>query len=155
VNYYRAIRALAAKDVVSDPPDANYALRRIFRWYSRTFHTPLDRVSDLPLYDVLVAYYEASYEAMEPEELKKELTNLAMTDAELAAQQSRETDHSAEDEAFLAEVAREEMERAAAAAKAVQEPAQPDVKMTFMDIEELDRLAETDGFGGEPLVGLD
>jgi hypothetical protein len=62
---------LAALQVVFDSRrkkpkevDPEYYLRRIFRWYSKTFATPLHEVEELPLSDVLQHYWEEHYEDM-------------------------------------------------------------------------------------------
>lgn len=50
-----------------------YRVRRVQRWYSKTFHVPLPDVADLPWEDVLLAWYESHYEEMEPELLEEEV----------------------------------------------------------------------------------
>lgn len=45
-------------------PDPEFFLRKVFRWYSKTFVTPLDEVEDLPLADVLRHFYEYHFEEM-------------------------------------------------------------------------------------------
>lgn len=80
MNYYLAQRLQAMKAVLA--PDEEAWLRHIFRWYSRTFHTPLHQVEELPIEDVLQAFYEDRYEDMEEEERKKEIAELLETPAE-------------------------------------------------------------------------
>lgn len=74
---YRALRLRAMQAV--EHPDSDDQLRSIFRWYSRTFHTPLHLVEELPVDDVLSAYYEESYEGMNDEERKRETAELLET----------------------------------------------------------------------------
>jgi primosomal protein N' len=57
-----AIEISALKSVLQ--PDDDYFLRRIFRWYSEKFHTPLGEVADLPVEDVLQTYFECAFEHM-------------------------------------------------------------------------------------------
>jgi hypothetical protein len=45
--------------------------RRIFRWYSKAFSTPLHEVDALPLDDVLLAYWEERFEEMEDKDLEE------------------------------------------------------------------------------------
>lgn len=62
--------------------DGDYRLRQIFRWYSRTFHTPLHQVQDLDLMDVLQAFYEDRFGDMKDEELHDEIQDLIRTPEE-------------------------------------------------------------------------
>jgi hypothetical protein len=71
--------------------DEAYLVRHIFRWYSKTFATPLHVVPDLPFEDVLQAYYEHEYETMQPDELTEAAERLIETDEE-RAQREREKD---------------------------------------------------------------
>ena len=58
-----ATQAQAALAVESQSND--YLLRRIFRWYSVTFHTPLAEIDELPIDYVLQQFFEYTYENME------------------------------------------------------------------------------------------
>lgn len=49
-------------------PNAESIIRRIFRWYSREFSTPLHLVDMLPLDFVLMHWFEDQYEKLEVEE---------------------------------------------------------------------------------------
>ena len=59
-----------------DKPDFDAQWRRVSRWYSKTFATPLHLVDDLPRLDVLQAYYEDLYENLEDDKLHLELEEL-------------------------------------------------------------------------------
>jgi hypothetical protein len=56
--------------------DADYRLRYINRWYSKTFHTPLHVVDDLPTEDVLIHFYECQFEDLEEAERLKSISEL-------------------------------------------------------------------------------
>lgn len=94
MNYYMALRLRAMRAVLT--PDEDAHLRRIFRWYSQTFHTPLHQVEELPVVDVLQAFYEDKYETMAEEDREKELIELLETEEEralrLKEQDERQTD---------------------------------------------------------------
>lgn len=62
--------------------DGEYRLRSIYRWYSRTFHTPLHQVPDLDTLDVLQAFYEDRYGDMKEDELHAEILELIKTPEE-------------------------------------------------------------------------
>lgn len=90
IDYIRAIKLNAMK-AVSDP-DTDYYLRFIYRWYSKTFFTPLHEVEDLPLEDILTAYYEESYEKLEEKELRTERLKLVWGEAEFERRLKAEQD---------------------------------------------------------------
>jgi hypothetical protein len=46
---------------VSDP-SYEYYYRYVCRWFSKTFHTPLREVYDMPMDQVFLAYFEEGYE---------------------------------------------------------------------------------------------
>lgn len=87
IEWPRALRILALKEALSPEPSHDYFIRKVFRWYSKTFSTPLHQVYDLPLFDVLQAYYEESYanlaEEKDTPEFHEQLSNLSKTEAEL------------------------------------------------------------------------
>lgn len=68
-------------------PESGFLLRQIFRWYSKTFHTPLADVDALPLHEVLEAWWEERYSDMSEEDLEAERQELLQDPADVAAQQ--------------------------------------------------------------------
>ncbi len=92
----RAIRLAALRAVlnqrVRDPkPDPEYFMRYVMRWYSKKFFTPLDQVEQLPLEDILQAYYEERFEEMDDDHLEKERIDVLKTDEDLE-KEARERD---------------------------------------------------------------
>ncbi len=132
-------------------PDGEFLLRRMYRWYSKTFSTPLHEVEDLPVADILTAYYEETYDAMEPEHRELLRQRLAESDEQRAAREATEVEDANDDDAFMRMVEEEEMARLAkevnGPAPAKKSPsggmasretdlpdvveAPPDIKMTF------------------------
>ncbi len=49
-------------------PDGGAILRHLFRWYSKTFHTPLTDVEGLPIEYVLQHYFESQYEELDEDQ---------------------------------------------------------------------------------------
>lgn len=80
---------LNALNSIKNPDDAYYT-RFIFRWYSKTFHTPLHTVPDIPMVDILTAYYEEMYENMEEQDLATEMVRASMSPEEWAEKLKRE-----------------------------------------------------------------
>lgn len=100
---FDSIRLIALRDALApeEKKSIDYRLRYIMRWYSKTFHTPLHQVYDLPVEELLRVYFEEKYDAMEPSELFEELNKIfASPEKEQAEQDAREAD----DEAFFQEV---------------------------------------------------
>lgn len=87
MNYWDSFRYIALKNVLN--PDTDFYLRRLMRWYSKTFHTPLHIVEEeIPIEHVLLAYFEEKYESLEPddiEDLKLELLETPEEKAEKLA----------------------------------------------------------------------
>jgi len=95
MDYLVTTRIVALRNVVNSRktnPDVNeeFLLRHVFRWYSKTFSTPLHLVEDLPLEDVLMAYWEDKYEIMEDEALDEEVCAVAEDPAETTKRQRNE-----------------------------------------------------------------
>jgi hypothetical protein len=78
MDQYRAIRLRALGAVVK--PNKDYIIRKVLRWYSKTFFTPLAQVEDLPLEDVFQAFYEEKYAEMSEEEVEAERQELLTSD---------------------------------------------------------------------------
>jgi hypothetical protein len=69
---YKEIESIALANVAD--PDSDYIYRKICRWYSKTFYTPLHTVlNELTFSHVLQAYFEEGFEKMEDEDLKDEM----------------------------------------------------------------------------------
>lgn len=159
MDFYTAIRLISFREVTQKPSDVEYGLRRIFRWYSTTFHTPLHTVEELPLQDILVAYYESKYEDMEPVDLEAEREELLSTEV---VRQKKNADRDAE----AADLFMIEREMAAENAKNLKkepppvapvrkskplaetelpDPEIPEVEIRYEDIPP--EVWDTDGFG--------
>ena len=137
--------------------------RRIFRWYSKNFSTPLHEVADLPLEDVLQAYYEDTYERLDKDQIEPIRARLAETDDDRLRRLEEEEENAEDDDAWIKEMEEEELKRIAklspkpvAADPQASRPRQlsnrataaeaplpdtappPDMVMTFLSLEEMD-----------------
>jgi succinate dehydrogenase flavin-adding protein (antitoxin of CptAB toxin-antitoxin module) len=90
----KAVQLVAMKAVVK--PDQAFLVRRIHRWYSKTFCTPLAEVEDLPLLDVLQTYFEERYQEMSEEDLAREKEQLLQTEEQQALRVQEEEAEEAE-----------------------------------------------------------
>jgi hypothetical protein len=158
-----ALRYVAMRDVVDDTSE--YRLRSIFRWYSKTFHTPLVQVEELPLFEVLQTYFEVRYEDMSEQERQDEIVRLLETEEELAARKKAEDVADAEAEEFArqteeqAKVKKTAKSKILEAAKNLEKnldklkevlPKQeeravelpPDIKMSFIEDSEFEEMLE-------------
>lgn len=111
MNLFNAIQTLALRDVLK--PDGEYQLRRIMRWYSKTFATPLHLVAELPLEDVLRAYYEEEFERMEEDERERQRVALSQSEEERREAQSKQEKEEEELDEFVQQVEADEARRAA------------------------------------------
>lgn len=83
-----ALRIIALKNVVNG--DAEYHTRFLFRWYSRTFSTPLHEVQNLDIWDILTAYFEEKFEDMSQEEREEQIAALTEDEDEREARLTAE-----------------------------------------------------------------
>jgi hypothetical protein len=170
MNHYDSLQLLAVRAVMK--PDGEYRLRKIFRWYSTTFHTPLHLVDDLPLEDVLTAYYEQTCEEMNDEDREILLKELLETEEEKRAKQKAKDAEEAEAFEFARRLAAEAKLEAAKAkladvkpvvkapsmlsakdrrevklpdSKPAFEKLEPDVEIKFVEAGEFEK--ELEGFG--------
>jgi hypothetical protein len=100
------LRIIALRNVIKG--DDEYFLRRVFRFYSETFHTPLHMVPDLPLDDVILTYYETHFEKLEPKDLETERLAVIESPEDLRARQMEEDRDDADVFETLKEIAAEQ-----------------------------------------------
>jgi hypothetical protein len=112
VDHHKAIRIRALAAVRRQ--DYDYHLRYVFRWYSRSFATPLHVVEALPLDDVLETFFECLYEHMDEHRLEDERRELMETDEEARRRRLAEDIAEAEDLEFQRKTEAEEAAREAA-----------------------------------------
>jgi hypothetical protein len=86
MHFTKALQLLALKEVNAEHPSEDFQWRKLQRWYSKTFATPLHLVEDIPLYDIVRVYWEERYEGLEEAELHLEMEAAVKTDAELEAE---------------------------------------------------------------------
>jgi hypothetical protein len=148
---FHHLRVISAAEVTRRAPSAAYSIRQIFRWYSKTFHTPLHVVQDIPLYDVVQAYYESHYESMEDEALQEEVHKLILSEEEKfqqALQEDAEEYSLAQLERELAEEAKQQAPQtieSIAESKKQEVPVEmPEIKMSFLDLGEGADLLDKD-----------
>jgi len=142
-----AIKTKALRAVVK--PDMAASLRKVFRWYSEKFATPLHMVERLPLEDILTAYFEDMYSNMEEPLLEQELAEMALTPAERAALAEQEDD-AADD--FEAQILRQ-IEEAEGKLKSGQPDTLPkDVSVKFTDTNLPEKWADMDPLAPPPKV---
>lgn len=76
-----------------------YQYRRICRWFSSKFYTPLPLVMDMPEEEVLQAFFETQFEDMSKRARRK--MAVEMTETVEEAQERRAEEDSRSDDAFL------------------------------------------------------
>lgn len=78
-----------------------YQTRRILRWYSREFHTPLHVAEELPLEDILRAFFECQFETLTPKKQLERAAELTETAEETATKEALARAAEAEDDDFM------------------------------------------------------
>ena len=112
MDLHKAIRIRAYR-AVTGPLTRDYMYRRIMRWYSKTFSTPLSQVEEFPVEDVLQVYYEETYEEMDEEQRQGELSLLLQTDEDLLEARAEEDEFDLEAWTVEREIAKEEKKKEA------------------------------------------
>lgn len=115
MDYYKHLKILALKSVVE--PDEEYELRRIFRWYSKTFATPLHIVEEFSLEHVLTNYFESQFEEKKEEEIFQIIQDLTEKDEDRRKKEMAEEKQAVEDFEFLRMVEKEAKDRPPKTAK--------------------------------------
>lgn len=100
MDLYEAIQQQAMLAVVD--PDDDAWVRRIFRFYSKNFATPLHLVPQLPFEDVMRAYFEEVFSSLDEEDREERVEWLLMTPEERRDSKDAEKTLDARDDAFLA-----------------------------------------------------
>lgn len=77
MNKHQAFQLIALNS--AKKPDYESNTRYVLRWYSKTFHTPLHIVYDLPLDEIWLTYYEERYQEMTEEDLEAEIERVLET----------------------------------------------------------------------------
>ncbi len=170
----RAIRLLALQSAMADPQPADFVLRDIFRWYSKTFATPLHEVENLPLARVIQTYWEEQYSAMVKDDenpdmaqtLKDEIQFLidpAGAVSSVDRQKLEEHRFNQENDAIFERQKavraaapqvpdRPQVPRMGARESELPTPKPPEIKIQYIDLKELEALSEGDGYGVQPLI---
>ncbi len=92
---FRDVELIALRDVYLSKlglpgVSKDYTLRKIFREYSKLFHTPLHEVHDLPVEFVVHAWLEEHFEAYSQADLRAEVADHTRTIEDLMAARAEE-----------------------------------------------------------------
>lgn len=97
-----SIKKIALASVLE--PDRDAIERKVRRWYSKQFYTPLPEVEDLPLDYILLHYFEDLYESLDRDDLVSQIPLVLETPEERKLREEREQ---ADEDAYMAKVAQE------------------------------------------------
>ncbi len=128
-----AIKAQALKSRIA--PDSQSIIRKIFRWYSEKFSTPLHIIDTLPLDFILTHYFEAHFEEMDDQELQEVIVELTESDEEKEARLKLENQEKLSEESFLKAALEEAAKEKAKPTP--QGPPQPSTQVVEQQTEEL------------------
>ncbi len=98
---FRDIELVALRDVYLSKlklpgVSKDYFLRKIFREYSKLFHTPLHEVHELPMDFVVQAWLEEHFEAYSEEDMRAEVAEHTRTVEDLMRARAQEDEADAE-----------------------------------------------------------
>jgi hypothetical protein len=108
-DFYKSIKLISLRNILFPTPE--YRLRQIFRWYSKTFFTPLHEVPELPLEEILVAYFESVFEDMEEEEINKEKSLLLESEEDKYKRLMEEEQEEISIRKFTTEAAKKDLQK--------------------------------------------
>ena len=111
MHYTKALQLLTLKELLSEDPSEEYRWRWYYRWYSKTFHTPLQQVYDIPKYDIIQAYWEEHFEGLDETQLALEREEAVKTEEELEAEILNKSKDELETKRFAEKIEKEESER--------------------------------------------
>lgn len=156
-SYELSLRLVAMRNVMADSPPNDYTLRHIYRWYSKTFNTPLHVVDNLPRHFILLHYFESQYETLRDDHQLESQLNEQIQGLINPKDESAEEIIKMQDFLFEKKLAEEN-------AKAKKESPKPkpiiqpidldndgEISMQFADLEELEGVV---GSVSKSLVGL-
>lgn len=151
IEWPRALRILALKEALSEEPSYDYFIRKVFRWYSKTFSTPLHQVYELPLFDVMQAYYEDIYANLADEkdtpEFHEQLSNLSKSEVELEKDKLEKDRTEAEDYMFAKSAENDNKKSAEKAALQKKKIAEDKIRRDREVAKEVDAILSKDALG--------
>jgi hypothetical protein len=169
INYFEAIQLISLSNLYNlrneKPTDRDYDLNRVFRYYSKTFFTPLYQVLQLPFHHVLTAYFDDLFEGMEQGELDEARIELLKS----AEERAKDKDTADANEVDIYQIMQDTAKEAEAAAGKIEALAKSgikpliknsgeapllvenlkpaDIKMKFMTVEQLEKELNQDSLG--------
>ena len=166
IDYFEAIQLISLSNLYNlrnnKPTTREYDFNRIFRVYSKTYHTPLHVVKGLPLHHVLTAYYDDLFESMEQDDLEEVRLDLLKSQEERAEIKDADEASLLQDMADLVKEAEAAVGKIAELGKAKTAPLishkgdvplvnpvmvdkpKPEIKMSFLSPEEMSKILERD-----------
>lgn len=162
----RSLKILALTEVVATR-SSDYTLRKVMRWYSEKFHTPLHLVYDLDLEWVLQHYYESTFEDLEGADLQAAILEATKSDEALVVEEAAAAAAAAQAERAAAQFEKDfddleiaprlpaakkpdalALTLAPATPSALAEAPPPNISMTFADLGDIEKwAAEIDSRG--------
>jgi len=160
MSHFEDLQKLALLAVLK--PDYNSWMRRVCRWYSKSFQTPLEEVENLPTTYVLQHYWEAVYEDLEDDERLAKIVELLENPEDRAIRLAQEK---ADEDLFVAALEEELKANPEAlknkktlkkGIKAIEKlslkppPGPEEVDIRFVDESILDQMVEAADSKGKP-----
>lgn len=103
------LRLVAMHNVVKG--GFEYYHRRVCRWYSEKFATPLEDVYELPVDDVFLHYFEVYYESLNEPERKIEIEEILKTPEQKAKEEKDKILQEMSNEDFFKKIQQQESQK--------------------------------------------
>ena len=156
----QALRIIAFKEALSKTPSAEFSLRKLFRWYSVKYCTPLHVVETLPLFDILRHHYEDTAVAMVDSEdqemqmkLQEELLNLCKSEAELAQEKLEKDKEEVSERKLLGDMEKHNKSGADAAKAKKRREIDAKIQRDRKVAEQVEKLLGKDALGSRVDIG--
>lgn len=145
MDYTRALQILALKECLTlrESPEKTsdeFKWRKICRWYSKNFFTPLHEVENLPRYDIICAYYEDQYAELDDTELHEAIKHVTRSEEEAVQEESAQVKDKMSLESLIQRTAEEEALKMQNAAPKNEEEKQRNREKSIKDAEDTAKL---------------
>ena len=152
----KSLEILAYREALSDKPSTEFSFRKLFRWYSKEFTTPLHIVETLPLFDILQHYYEAQAVALADSKndegqlaLQEKLLELCKTAEELEKEKLEKARSDVSERKIMAGMEQHNKTATSAAQLKKKKELEAKIQRDLKIAKELDKIMSKDSIGAK------
>lgn len=152
----KSLEVLAYQEALSDKPSVEFSFRKLFRWYSKEFYTPLHIVETLPIFDILQHYYEAQAVALAESKndegqlaLQEKLLELCKTTEELEKEKLEKARADVSERKIMADMENHNKTAMSAAQLKKKKELEAKIQRDLKIAKELDKIMTNDSIGAK------